>query len=113
MPWLAVPFNTGLHKRMSDRYHIDRIPSLVPLSCINDGDLIDEDIIGLVEDYGAESFPFTKKRRQELKAIDNAKREGGKLEQLLASENQNYLMSRDGRKVDISLQFHFDIEILA
>lgn len=102
MPWLAVPFDVNLHKRLSDMYHVDRIPSLIPLS--SDGIGIEEDLIGLIEDYGAEAFPFTRKRREELKAIDDAKREGGKIEELLAHQGRNYLMSRDGREVYICIQ---------
>lgn len=100
MPWLAVPFDVNLHKRLSDMYHVDRIPSLIPLS--SDGIAIEEDLIGLIEDYGAEAFPFTRKRREELKAIDDAKREGGKIEELLAHQGRNYLMSRDGREISVS-----------
>ncbi|KAK9279217.1 hypothetical protein L1049_012895 [Liquidambar formosana] len=100
MPWLAVPFDVNLHRRLSDCYHVDHIPSFIPLSM--DGKLMEEDSVGLIEDYGAEAFPFTKKRREELKAIDNAKREGGKLEELLATEGRNYLISKDGRKILVS-----------
>ncbi|RVW17362.1 putative nucleoredoxin 3 [Vitis vinifera] len=32
MPWLAVPFNVDLHRRLSDHYHVDHIPSFIPLA---------------------------------------------------------------------------------
>lgn len=97
MPWLTVPFDANLHKRLSVLYHVDRIPSLISLS--SDGISVEEDLVGLIEDYGAEAFPFTKKRREELKAADEAKREGGKLEELLAHQGRNYVMYSDGREV--------------
>lgn len=97
MPWLTLPFDLNLHRQLRDKFHVDRIPSLIPLS--SDGISIEEDLVGLIEDYGAEAFPFTRERREELKAIDKAKREGGKLEQLLAHEGRNYLISRDGIQV--------------
>lgn len=97
MPWLTIPFDANLHKRLSDLYHVDRIPSLISLS--SDGISVEEDLVGLIEDYGAEAFPFTKNRREELKAADEAKREGGKLEELLAHQGRNYVMSSDGREV--------------
>ncbi|BBG95373.1 protein kinase C-like zinc finger protein [Prunus dulcis] len=100
MPWLTIPFYANLHKRLSDLYHVDRIPSLISLS--SDGISVEEDLVGLIEDYGAEAFPFTKKRREELKAADEAKREGGKLEELLAHQGRNYVMSSDGREVSVS-----------
>lgn len=100
MPWLAVPFDETLHKKLRIRYRVDRIPSLIPLA--SDGTLIEEDLIGLVEDYGADAYPFTRKRREELKAIDDSKRQGGKLEQLLAIEGRDYVLSRDHRKITVS-----------
>lgn len=97
MPWLAVPFDETLHKKLRTRYRVDCIPSLIPLA--SDGTLIEEDLIGLIEDYGADAYPFTRKRREELKAIDDSKRLGGKLEQLLTLEGRDYVLSRDHRKV--------------
>lgn len=100
MPWLAVPFDAVLHRQLSNRYRVDRIPSLIPLA--SDEILIEEDLIGLIEDYGPEAFPFTRKRREELKAIDDSKRQGGKLEDLLTLEDRNYLLSRDHGKIIVS-----------
>lgn len=94
---MAVPFDINLHKRLSDKYHADRIPSLVPLS--SDGIAIEEDLIGLIEEYGAEAFPFTRERREKLKAVDKEKREGGKLEELLAHEGRKFMVCRDGKQV--------------
>lgn len=100
MPWLAVPFNSNLHRKLSEKYHVDRIPSLIPLN--PDGVSVEDDSIDLVEDYGAEAYPFTALRREQLKAIDHAKRRGAKIEELLAHDEQSYVVSRDGRKVPIS-----------
>lgn len=97
MPWLAVPFNLSLRNKLRDKYRIARIPSLVPL--YPDEISVAEDVIGLIEDYGPEAFPFTKKRKEELKAIDDSKRIGGQLEKLLTHESRNYVVSRNGSKV--------------
>ncbi|KAE9603755.1 putative protein-disulfide reductase [Lupinus albus] len=97
MPWLAVPFDINLHRRLIDRYQVDRIPSFIPL-CSNDI-AVEEDLIGCIEDYGANAFPFTKKRHDELKAIDKRKREEANLEELLAQEGCNFLISGDDKKV--------------
>ncbi|XP_022962543.1 probable nucleoredoxin 3 isoform X4 [Cucurbita moschata] len=101
MPWLAAPYDTELQKQLCDEYHVDRIPSFVPLC--GDGISKQDDLIGFIEDYGAEAFPFTRKRRQELKAMDRAKRVEGKLEDLLGNRGLNYVISRHGGKF-ISLQ---------
>ncbi|XP_010525855.1 PREDICTED: probable nucleoredoxin 3 isoform X2 [Tarenaya hassleriana] len=101
MPWLAVPFSASLSKKLKDNYKIVSIPSLVPLS--PDRFFVDDDdVIGLIEDYGSEAYPFTKNRREELKAIDDAKRVGGHLEKLLTHESRYHVVSRDGSKVQVS-----------
>ncbi|XP_022131591.1 probable nucleoredoxin 3 isoform X2 [Momordica charantia] len=100
VPWLAVPFDVELRKLLCGKYHVDRIPSFVPLC----GDEISKqnDMIGFIEDYGAEAFPFTRKRRQELKSVDCAKREEGRLEELLGNRGHNYVISRHGGKTPVS-----------
>ncbi|CAL1352931.1 unnamed protein product [Linum trigynum] len=100
MPWLALPFEAELHKMLRDIYRVLRIPSLIPL--LTDGITVEEDLISFVEDYGSEAFPFTRKRREELKAIDDAKRQGGSLEQLLGHQGRSFLLTRDYRKVSVS-----------
>ncbi|GAV63650.1 C1_3 domain-containing protein/Thioredoxin_8 domain-containing protein [Cephalotus follicularis] len=100
MPWLALPSDVSLHRKLIGRYRVDRIPSLV--SVTSDGLSLEEDLIGLIEVYGVEAFPFTRKRREELKASDDAKRLGGNLEELLAHKERSYVVSGDGRKVSVS-----------
>jgi len=97
MPWLAAPFDASVTTRLCHRYHIHRIPSLIPLSC--DGKSVEEDATHLVEEYGVEAFPFGAKRRRELQAMDEAKRHGKcKLHDLIAG-HRGYVISRDGLQV--------------
>ncbi|KAB2037855.1 hypothetical protein ES319_D03G104900v1 [Gossypium barbadense] len=100
MPWLTVPFDMNLHKKLRERFHVVRIPSLVPLNL--DGQSVEEDLIGLIEDFGEDAFPFTKKRREELKAIDDSMRQGGKIDQLLAHPGRDYVVGSDGGKALVS-----------
>jgi nucleoredoxin len=97
MPWLAVPFDANLHRRLIDRYRVDRIPSFIPFC--SDALTVDENMIEWIEDYGADAFPFTRKRREELKAIDKSKREEVNIEELLTHEGRNFLISGDDKKV--------------
>ncbi|KAJ7966028.1 Thioredoxin, nucleoredoxin [Quillaja saponaria] len=99
MPWLAIPFDVNLHRRLIDRYHVDRIPSFLPLC--SEGIAVEEDLIGFIEDYGAEAFPFTRKRQEELKAIDKIKHQEGNLEELLAHEGRNFVISEEHREVPL------------
>ncbi|KAJ6745195.1 U-BOX DOMAIN-CONTAINING PROTEIN 34-LIKE [Salix koriyanagi] len=100
MPWLAVPFEVNLHRHLSDIYHVNLIPSFISLS--SDGISAEEDMVGLIEDFDAEAFPFTRERFNELRSFDDAKRQGGKLQQLLAHEGRNYVLSGDSRKILVS-----------
>lgn len=97
MPWLAVPFNVDIRRRLRATFKIDRIPSLTPFA--PNGMLIEEDAVKLVEDYGIDAFPFDAKRREQLRAIDEAKRQGGKIEELLGCKERDYAISKDGKKV--------------
>ncbi|OAY66751.1 putative nucleoredoxin 3 [Ananas comosus] len=99
MPWLAVPFNVDIRRRLRATFKIDRIPSLTPFA--PNGMLIEEDAVKLVEDYGIDAFPFDAKRREQLRAIDEAKRQGGKIEELLGCKERDYAISKDGKKVPI------------
>lgn len=94
MPWLAVPFDVSLHGRLNKHYRVHRIPSLIPLTSEEIPGR--DELIGSVEDYGAEAFPFTKKRLEELKILDVSRREDGNLEHLLAGEGRDHLFLSDG-----------------
>jgi len=64
-----------------------------------DGKSVEENAVSMVEDYGVNVFPFTRERRDELKATDERKRQGGKIEELLTHEARDDVISRYGRKV--------------
>ncbi|KAJ4962492.1 hypothetical protein NE237_022431 [Protea cynaroides] len=99
MPWLAVPFDINIRRRLCDRYRVDRIPLLIPLGPNGESD---EDAVELIEDYGVDAFPFSRERREELRAVDKMKQQGGKLEDLLVNGPRDYILSGDGRKVLVS-----------
>ncbi|XP_006652793.3 probable nucleoredoxin 3 [Oryza brachyantha] len=103
MPWLALPFNTGLRQKLFKQFDIEHIPALIPLSTkIYDGFGIEEDAVKLVEEYGVDAYPFGEKRRHELEGMDDARRQGGNLQELLGCKERNYVISADGIKIPIS-----------
>ncbi|XAR57670.1 Protein-disulfide reductase [Bertholletia excelsa] len=106
MPWLSVPFDVNLHRRISKLYNVDHLPSFIPVVVGSDGNGIisaEDDAVAMIEDYGADAFPFTKQRKEELRLSDDAKRLGGKLEQLLAFDQPpNHLISGHGREMKVS-----------
>ncbi|KAF9617883.1 hypothetical protein IFM89_039102 [Coptis chinensis] len=103
MPWLAVPFNLNIRRRLCDMFQVNCIPSLIPLG--SNGGSVEEDVVGLIEDYGIDAFPFTRERTEELQALDNAKRLRGSLEDLLVYGQRDYVIAADGEKVQVSELF--------
>lgn len=97
MPWLAVPFDDNVKKKLSSFYHVDHIPSFIPLGV--GGKFVEKDAVGLIEDYGVDAFPFTKKRQEELKAQDEAKRQRGNLDELFAYGGKHSLVYCKGGEV--------------
>ncbi|CAN6236189.1 unnamed protein product [Urochloa humidicola] len=103
MPWLALPFNTILRQKLCNHFGIEHIPALIPLSVTSpDGLGFDKDAVKLVEDYGADAYPFSAKRRGELEVMDDSRRQGGKLQELLGCNDRDYVISADGIKISIA-----------
>ncbi|KAM2446783.1 hypothetical protein FF1_017023 [Malus domestica] len=72
-----------------------------------------EDLVGLIEDYGAAAFPFNKKRREELTAADEAKHEGRKLEELLTHQGRNHVLSKGYEELITSGDQDFEIILVS
>lgn len=103
MPWLVVPFDVNLQKILGNVYKVNQIPSFIPLDFATK--LLPKDAVGMIKDYGADAFPFTKKRQDELKALDEAKRQEGNLIELFANGVGDSLLSGKGGKVSYSCLF--------
>ncbi|RLM75148.1 putative nucleoredoxin 3 [Panicum miliaceum] len=103
MPWLTLPFNTSLRRNLCSHFGIEHIPALIPLSETPSGGLgFEDDVVKLVEEYGVDAYPFSAKRRGELEAMDDARRQGGKLQELLGCKDRDYVISADGIKISIA-----------
>ncbi|KAF0930615.1 hypothetical protein E2562_033812 [Oryza meyeriana var. granulata] len=51
---------------------------------------------------GVDTYPFGAKRRGELEGMDDARRQGGNLQELLGCNERDYVISADGIKIPIS-----------
>ncbi|KAG2568626.1 probable nucleoredoxin 3 [Panicum virgatum] len=103
MPWLALPFNTSLRRKLCSHFGIEHIPALIPLSVTPSGGLgFEDDVVKLVEEYGVDAYPFSANRRGELEAMDDARRQGGKLQELLGCKDRDFVISADGIKISIA-----------
>ena len=84
MPWLAIPFdNEDKKDACSEKFDISGLPTLVLLNGEN-GEIISKGGRALVEEYGADAFPFNEERIKECqeemkKKKDNALSEIGLL----------------------------------
>lgn len=97
MPWLVVPFDVNLQKILGNVYKVNQIPSFIPMDV--SPKLLAKDAVGMIKDYGADAFPFTKKRQEELKALDEAKRRGGKVDELFANGIEDSFVTGKGGKI--------------
>ncbi|KAD2805303.1 hypothetical protein R6Q59_029437 [Mikania micrantha] len=97
MPWLVVPFNLILQTVIGNTYKVNQIPLFIPLDVGTK--LLSKDAVGLINDYGADAFPFTKNRQEELKALDEAKRGGGNLIKLFTNGIEYSFVYAKGGKI--------------
>ena len=118
MPWLALPFNTSLRRKLCSHFGNEHIPALIPLSVTPSGGLgFEDDVVKLVEEYGADAYPFSANRRGDLEAMDGARRQGGKLQELLGCKDRDFVISADGIKVNfhqlpLIISYMFDTALL-
>lgn len=66
MPWLAIPYEDETRQDLYRIFDVKAIPTLVLIGV--DGKTSSENGRGLVSLYGAEAFPFTEERIEELEA---------------------------------------------
>ncbi|XP_058769080.1 probable nucleoredoxin 1 [Vicia villosa] len=101
MPWLAVPYSDSeTRSRLDDLFHVNGIPHLVLLD--ETGKVVAEDGVDIVREYGAEGYPFTSQRVQELKDREEEAKRNQTLKSVLVSSSRDFVISADGKKTPIS-----------
>ncbi|KAL5543730.1 hypothetical protein UlMin_007514 [Ulmus minor] len=81
MPWLALPFKDKTWP---------------------DGKTLHQNAAYAIEEYGTLAYPFTPERLAEHPKIEEALQEAQTLESILVSDDQNFLIRKDGAKVLVS-----------
>ncbi|KAF8408258.1 hypothetical protein HHK36_007407 [Tetracentron sinense] len=100
MPWLAIPFSdSDTRDRLDEVFKVSGIPYLVILDA--DGKVLTEEGVGIIREYGAEGYPFTPERIQEMKDQDVAARREQSLKSILVSPSRDFLISNDGKQVPV------------
>ncbi|KAG6474558.1 hypothetical protein ZIOFF_068496 [Zingiber officinale] len=101
LPWLAIPFeDSDLHDNLNDLFDVGGIPHLVVLDA--DGKVLTTEAVQIVRDYGAEAYPFTAERIQELKEEEQAANQNQTIQSLLVTSSRDFVISKDDNKVPVS-----------
>ncbi|KAK4357535.1 hypothetical protein RND71_023145 [Anisodus tanguticus] len=66
MPWLALPFGDGRKASLSHLFKVQGIPTLVAIG--PSGKTVTTEARNLIMSHGAEAFPFTEERMEEIEA---------------------------------------------
>ncbi|RYQ99307.1 hypothetical protein Ahy_B07g087231 [Arachis hypogaea] len=101
MPWLAIPFsNSETISSLKKLFQVRGIPSLVLLD--EAGKLVTKSRVMLMNEHGAEAYPFTSQRIHELKDQEQEARRNQTLTSILVSRSRDFVISSDGKKVLVS-----------
>merc|ERR1711915_49463 len=100
MPWLALPFEDKIQKKLFRYFQVKATPTLIVLG--PDGKTVQMEALGLIQDYGIQAYPFTEERLKELQAEEKARQEAQTLESLLVSEDRDFLIKNGGSNVPVS-----------
>lgn len=105
MPWPAIPY-FDLQARRHVEHRLAGSGRYLPTSIILDprGKVLELGcgVECLFYAYGAEGFPFTSNRIQDIKCQDEEALEKPSLNTLLASPSRDFVISNEGKKVPIS-----------
>ena len=98
MPWLAIPFSdSDTRSRLDELFHVRGIPHLALLD--EAGNVVTEDGVDVIREYGVEGYPFTSARIQELRDQEEEARRNQSVRSLLVSPSRDFVISSDGKKV--------------
>jgi len=107
MPWLAVPFSDSEgRKSLDERFEVNGIPHLVFLDA-KTGEVLTDEGVEFVSEYGIEAYPFTTERINELKEQEKAAKDNQTIHSVLGTPNRDYVISSTGEKVTDQPQFFY------
>ncbi|KAK8627396.1 hypothetical protein V6N13_135008 [Hibiscus sabdariffa] len=101
LPWLAIPFSDSIsRKRVHESFRMMGIPRLVLLD--ENGKVLTNEGVEMIKEYGEEGYPFTSKRIQELRDLEEKARKEQSLKTILVSRYRDFVVTSDGNKVPVS-----------
>ncbi|KAJ4967351.1 hypothetical protein NE237_019200 [Protea cynaroides] len=99
MPWYAIQFSDlETKKALNRRFNVEGIPCLIILQPNNNEDETLHDGVDIIYRFGAQSFPFTKARLEELEKEVRDKHESQTITNLLINHDRYYLLGHPSPK---------------
>jgi nucleoredoxin len=104
MPWLAIPFSDS-EKRdlLNEEFRVRGMPTLVIIG--EDGKVVSDSGVEIIQEYGIEGYPFTEERIKELKDQEEAARRNQSLGSLLVTRSRDFVISPNGNRVTSEFQW--------
>lgn len=97
MPWLALPFKDKSCENAAQLFELTSLQSIVIIS--PDGKTLNPNVAEIIEEHGAEAYPFTPQKLLELAEIEKAKNKSETLESILVSGDRDFVIETSGSKV--------------
>ncbi|KAK6926052.1 Thioredoxin-like fold [Dillenia turbinata] len=101
MPWLAIPFSDSeTRDSLRNLFKVRGIPYFVIID--ENGKVVTEKGTTIVREYGADAYPFTLEKINELKEEEEKARQNQSITSVLTSRTRDFVISNDGKKVPVS-----------
>ncbi|KAJ4707589.1 Thioredoxin, nucleoredoxin [Melia azedarach] len=101
MPWLAIPFSDSeTRTRLDEKFSVTGIPHLVILD--ENGKVLSNDGVEIIVEYGAEAYPFTEEKIDQLKEEEERAKREQSLSSVLVSNWRDFVVSSDGKQIPVS-----------
>ncbi|KAF5181998.1 Thioredoxin, nucleoredoxin [Thalictrum thalictroides] len=100
MPWVALPCMDKKLSKLVSYFELSALPTLVIIG--PDGKTIHPNVAELIEEHGAQGYPFTPEKLLELEEINKARLESQTLESILVEGDRDFVIGKDGTKVPVS-----------
>ncbi|KAK8947851.1 putative nucleoredoxin 1 [Platanthera guangdongensis] len=101
MPWLAIPFSDeDTRGSLSTEFDVRGYPTVVIID--KNGELLTDEAVQGVRDYGAEGFPFTDEKIERLKKEEEEARLNQTITTVLVTNTRDFVLTGNFKKVPVS-----------
>lgn len=101
LPWLSLPIKDKCCTKLVRYFELNILPTVVVIG--PNGKTLHLNVVEAIEEHGVVAYPFTPEKFVELEEIEKAKREAQSLTSILVSEDSNFVIGKDGVKVNLFL----------